>query len=217
MLTKTDGRQIQNSDVAAMAVNNNAANQLATAINQNSGVYDISAGQVIAGVKIPTSLSVSVKSITGSGAVSKTINLFNNTLFGEVVTNNGSGANSIITTFGDANSGKTYAQLMAIANNGNGINIKGFTVKAKVNSTGAAAPEFFTTANLKVLLDTLKGDKIPFEIDLDEASRNTQFKSGELTLFCPIQLNALMQLVFEQGTDILTSWTFFTDASTFKG
>lgn len=218
MLTKTDGRSIQATDVASLQLStNNAAVQMANAISQTQGVVDLSAGQVISGIKVPTSIKAVVRSNAGSGAISQSIKLFNNILFGAIVINNGSGVDSVVTTFGDKNSGNTYSRLMQILNQGNGINIKGMSVKASHISNGTPAAEFFTASNLKVLLADSEGNTIPFPLNIDEADRNTQQKDGLLTIFRPMQLNGLMQLVFDLAPDILVTFTLFTDTSTFKG
>lgn len=217
MLTKVDGGAIITSDTNAVLVATPQAQALAQAINQTTGVYDLSKGQVISGIKIPTSINVSVRSNAGTDAANTNMKLFNNNLLGDNPTNNGSGADSIVTTFGDGRSGNIYGELFAIATNGNGLKIKGFNVSAKTISTGTAASEFFSQAQLKVLLNTLKQEQIPFEIDLDEAYRNTQFNNGLLTIKCDIDFNRLMQLSYNQDPDTLVNWTFFTNASSFKG
>ena len=190
---------------------------LVSAISQAQGVVNIGADQSIQGVKVPTSLSVSITSAEGSGAVATTLNLFNDAVFGNQVTNNGSGNNTITYNWGDNTSnGKYYTELCRLMNNGMGIGIRGFNI-ACTFLNGTSNQQFFSTANVTTLLNTLRGNFIPREVSVEDAVRNTAFNSGLLTVVQPIMLNTLMQLTLEIPVANIVTLTMFTEASSFKG
>jgi len=207
------------SRVALPAVQNaeTSVQSLVSAISQAQGVVNIGAGQSIQGVKVPTSLTVSITSGEGVNAVATTLNLFNDAVFGNQVTNNGSGANTITYNWGDNTSnGKYYTELCRLMNNGMGIGIRGFNI-ACTFLNGTSNQQFFSTANVTTLLNTLRGNFIPREVSVEDAVRNTAFNSGLLTVVQPIMLNTLMQLTLEIPVGNIVTLTMFTEASSFKG
>lgn len=207
------------SRVALPAVQNaeTSVQSLVSAISQAQGVVNIGAGQSIQGVKVPTSLTVSITSGEAANAVATTLNLFNDAVFGNQVTNNGSGANTITYNWGDNTSnGKYYTELCRLMNNGMGIGIRGFNI-ACTFLNGTSNQQFFSTANVTTLLNTLRGNFIPREVSVEDAVRNTAFNSGLLTVVQPIMLNTLMQLTLEIPVGNIVTLTMFTEASSFKG
>lgn len=201
------------------ALNNYMANQQAAAIanviKSNAGVQNVSVN-TIQGVKIPTSISVAVTSNPGAGAVTSVINLFNSSIFGNQTETNGSGPGSITYNWGDGtHDGALYTELFRSQAGSNGLKIFGFNIKSLTNGGSLPYPSGFTTAELAVLLNDLKGRTIPFEVTIDEAERNTQYNQGLLTLEQPMMLNTLMQLQYSQDPSTTMVWTFFTDASSF--
>lgn len=190
---------------------------LVSAISQAQGVVNIGGGQSIQGVKVPTSLTVSITSGEAIGAVPTTLNLFNDAVFSNQVTNNGSGANSITYNWGDnTTNGRLYTELCRLMNNGMGVGIKGFNI-ACTFANGTSNQQFFSTANVTTLLNTLRGNFIPREISVEDAVRNTAFNSGLLTVVQPMMLNTLMQLTLEIPVGNIVTLTVFTEASSFKG
>lgn len=207
------------SRVALPAVQNaeTSVQSLVSAISQAQGVVNIGAGQSIQGVKVPTSLTVSITSGEAANAVPTTLNLFNDAVFGNQVSNNGSGANTITYNWGDNTSnGKYYTELCRLMNNGMGIGIRGFNI-ACTFLNGTSNQQFFSTANVTTLLNTLRGNFIPREVSVEDAVRNTAFNSGLLTVVQPIMLNTLMQLTLEIPVGNIVTLTMFTEASSFKG
>lgn len=213
--------ELSNTSRSVMPAITPAADQtvqsLVSAISQAQGVVNIGGGQVINGVKIPTSLTVSVRSNSGSGAVDTIVNLFNATIFDNQVTTNGSGANSIVYNWGDnTTNGKLYTELCRLMNNGMGIGIKGFNL-ACTFVDGTSNQQFFSTANVTILLNSLRGNTIPREVSVEDAVRNTAFNSGLLTVVQEMQLNTLMQMTLEVPVGCIVTLTMFTEVSSFKG
>lgn len=189
------------------------ANTVAQDLQQNSGVSNLSNGKIAELYPIPTSLAFTSASPDSGAAVSQYI--FNNSDFNAATTSNGVGV--IVNTYGDGFTGKGYQQLFRTANNGRGLLIKGFTVKA-TTAAGILDSTFFTSANLSILYTNLRnGGVLPIDIDLDMAVRNTAFKDGILTVVFPFYINALTQIKYTQPKNSSTYWTFFTEASTFNG
>ncbi len=196
--------------------NSNIGSQFA----QNQGVIDISQGKLIADTPKPTSLNVTVASASGSGADTKTIQLFNNDFYTGLVTDNGSGADSIGYTWGDKFDGKAYQQLFSnnICNLGNGksvmgIGIRGFTLQVTVNSTGASTAAYFNTMDMNIEMINMMGRKSPFTADLIEAIRNSQYIAGTLTVKFPYVMNGFMQVSYDQAVNTKFAWTFITEYS----
>lgn len=198
---------------AVVLSNNTAANQLAQAIQQNSGVIDISSGKIVKDSPKPTSLNVTVTSATGVGAEDATINLFNNNFFTALDTDNGSGGGSISYTWGDGFSGKGYERLFASTNGGDGIGIRGFLLQVTVNSTGASTAAYFNTMNMAIEMINMMGRKAPFSADLVEAIRNSQYIAGTLTVRFPFVFNPYMQISYTQPANTKFAWSFITQYS----
>lgn len=195
---------------------NNQAQQLANAINSQAGTSNLSSGSVIDQRPIPSSLSVTIASNNGGGAAATTTNIFNNSFLTAAATTNGSGAASIVNTFGDGFSGVVYEQLFKF-NGGRGILITGFTLIATLSSTGVQISTPFNTMNLTLNVQNGNGNSIPNNIKMAEAVRNTQFQNGILTPVVPFMLNPLCQLQMSVPVNTTFAFTFFTDMSTFQG
>lgn len=191
------------------------ADELAAAIQQNSGVIDVSGGKVIDFMPAPTSFTVTVTSAAGGSDA--TINIFNNTALTALTTTNGGGANTVTYSWGDGFLGRVYEQFFKISNGGKGIRFNGFSLLVTVLSTGAQTASYFNTMQLKQNIANGMNGLVPFNVDLSEATRNTQQQIGLLTLRKPQFVSALGQLQYTQPTNTVFSWTFFTNASSFMG
>lgn len=203
--------------VNAPALGQNIAAQVAQAVNANQGIINLSQGVMFNVFPMPTSLTYSVSSNNGGGAASTTVYGFNNSTLTAAVTTNGSGAASIVNTFGDGLSGRLYTQLASSANAGMGIKILGFTIQATNFTSGVAAPTAFSTLNLTVITQNGYGSTVPQTIDLNQALRNTQYNSGMLTLVYGFYLNSLTQLQMVLPVNTSLVFTLFTEASGFAG
>ncbi len=199
------------------AVGPNIAAQVAQAVNANQGIINLSKGVMYNVYPMPTSLTYSVSSNNGGGAASTTVYGFNNGTLNPAVTTNGSGAASIVNTFGDGLSGRQYANLALSANAGMGIKILGFTIQASNYTSGVATPSAFSTLNLTVITQNGYGATVPQTIDLNQALRNTQYNSGMLTLVYGFYLNSLTQLQMVLPVNTSLVFTLFTEASGFTG
>lgn len=203
--------------VSTTGVGPNIAAQVAQAVNANQGIINLSQGVMYNVYPMPTSLTYSVSSNNGGGAASTTIYAFNNGSLNAAVTTNGSGAASIVNTFGDGLLGRLYSQLALSANAGMGIKILGFTIQASNFTSGVAAPTAFSTLNLTVITQNGYGATVPQTIDLNQALRNTQYNSGMLTLVYGFYLNSLTQLQMVLPVNTSLVFTLFTEASGFTG
>jgi hypothetical protein len=188
-----------------------------SALKQSQGVVNLSNGVVYNIFTIPTSFTVTTQSIAGAGALTVTQYIFNNSVMNAILTNNGKGAASIVNTFGDGFGGRIYDAYLKSANNGFGIKMNGFTVVATVDSTGDQTSTPFNTLNMNLIAANGQGSVIPIPFDVNEAVRNTQYQVGTLTVNKEFFLSSLTQISYSQPADTVFAWTFFTEASGFKG
>jgi len=188
---------------------------VAAAINQQSGIQNLSNGVVYDIYTIPTSLIYTVTS-TNAG-VAKTVYAFNNDVLNAAVTTNDSAANSIVNTYGDGFLGRIYNQYLKTANGGRGIKMLGFTINATNFTSGVGAPSALITLALNLISANGQGSIIPIPFDLSEALRNTQYVSGMLTVKKEFYFNALSQLQMYLPINTSLTFTMFTEASGFAG
>lgn len=179
------------------------------------GVINLSQGKLYDIFTIPPVYTVTSASDNGSGAAAVTQYLFNNSVLTSAVTTNGSGANSITTTYGDGYSGRAYAQQMAAANGGRGVLIKGFTVTATTTSSGAQTATAINTMNFQVLNANLQGGATPVPVNVAAALRNTQFQSGVFSVVAEFYLNALNQISVYLPANTTFAFTFITQTGSF--
>jgi hypothetical protein len=191
----------------------NFAAQIAANMNNNAGIVDVSNGKIVNYTPKPTSLSVTVESDNEAGAATAEINIFNNNRYVALDTDNGSGAGSIDYTWGDNNSGKTYENLFSSLNGGQGIGIRGFTLQVTTRSTNDTNGSLFNTMNMNIMAVNGQGKLMPFNTDLAEAIRNSQYVAGTLTVKFPFVMNAFMQINYQQAKNTTFAWTFITEYS----
>ena len=143
---------------------------------------------------IPPAMTQVVASATGGSAAAVTAYFLNEAFYNTTVTNNGSGANSVVTTYGDGWDGKGYTQL---AQNGNGIKCYGLTLEYITTSSGAQNPSGLTTANPTILVSNLVGaNQIPRGLVLGAGTRNTQYLAGTMTVQYQFTMNCLTQFSY---------------------
>jgi len=143
---------------------------------------------------VPPAMTQTQASATGGSAAAKTGYFLNEAFFNSTPTNNGSGANSIVTTYGDGWSGKGYTNLASM---GNGIKCYGFTLQYVVTSGGAQDPSGLSTANPTILVSNLVGaNQIPYGVPLNAGARNTQYLSGTMTIAYVFWMNSLTQFSY---------------------
>ncbi len=143
---------------------------------------------------IPPAMTQTITSATGGGALAKTVYFGNEAYFNATPTDNGSGAASIVNTYGDGWSGKGYNQL--ILNNA-GLQLYGFTLQYVNTSSGAQDNGGLTTAAPTLLVANLVGqNQIPRGLVLSAGTRNTQYLAGTMTVRYQFTLNSLMQLSY---------------------
>lgn len=208
-------RMIGSSENMVSSGKANEIAALAATAENLQGVKDLSNGKVINMFPIPSNFNVTISSNNGGSAESKTMYLFNESFLNASPTTNGSGANSIVTTYGDGFSGRVYEQYIKLANAVRGIRFNGFTVVATNYTSGAQIATPFTTMNLSLQICNGQGGRIPVQIDLNEAVRNTQYQVGTLTIVKPVYLNALSQFELTLPINTTLAFTFFTDKASF--
>lgn len=147
---------------------------------------------------VPPAMTKTVTSATGGGAVAKTTYFGNEDAFNASPTNNESGANSMVNTYGDGFSGKSYNRLFAqptIA--GSGLACYGFTFAYVVTNGGAQDGAGLTTANPTILVANGTGSNmIPRGTVLSAGLRNTQYLPGTMTVRYSFTFNSLMQISY---------------------
>lgn len=205
------------SPAQSAVANGTTVATIAAAINKTQGTINLTNGVVYNIFTIPSSFTVtnSSNAVTGSGTVTQY--LFNNSVLNAAVTTNGSAGGSIVNTYGDGFVGRIYDAYLKSANNGQGIKITGFTVIATNYTNGDQTSVPFTGLNMNLIAANGQGSVIPIPFDLTEAVRNTQYQVGTLTIAKEFYLSSLTQLSYQLPANTIMSWTFFTEASSFKG
>jgi hypothetical protein len=176
-----------------------------------AGVYSAAPGKVYDVFTIPPVLNYSTVSNNATGAGTVTQYIFNNTTLNAAVTTNGSGAASIVNTYGDGFSGRVYDKGVASWNGGRGVLIKGFTITSTTGSTGAQYSAAFATLNMQILNANSQGGVTPVPVDVSAALRNSQFQIGVLTVGFEFYLNSLNQLSLNLPRNTTFAITFVTE------
>jgi hypothetical protein len=201
---------IQTSRSAAPAP---AAAQIIAAAQMSNaqGVYDYSQGKGdIDYSMLPDNTTYTATSTAGSADEDKTMYIFNEDTYNESPTNNGSGANSIVKSYDDGFSGKLINKLIGSANGGRGMLCHGFNVQFTVAASGNQDQGALSTAAFTVrYYNGRSGNYNPFNIDLNQAVRNTQYVSGLLTIRAPFWLNSTSQISFLLPQADKAVFTFF--------
>lgn len=145
---------------------------------------------------VPPAMTKVTASATGGGAAAVTSYFGNEDAFNASVTDNGSGAGSVVHTYGDGWSGKGYNRLMW-GLGVEGVPCYGITLEYITTSTGAQLPSGLTTSNPTLLAANLVGAaQIPYGIVLAAGTRNTQYLAGTMTVSYKFGLNSLNQISY---------------------
>ena len=148
-------------------------------------------------VPTPQALTILHTSNNGGGGTSKTVYFLNTASLNAAVTDNGSGAASIVNTPGDGLSGAGYDQYARM----NPIKCYGFTMHYITTSTGAENSAGLTTANPTWLMANLVGaNYVPVGFVLNSGARNSQYLAGEMTVKQVFYLGPLNQLSYALPT-----------------
>lgn len=159
---------------------------------------------------LPPNFTVTTTSASGANAVSKTQYLFNNTTLNALVTDNGSGAGSITTSYGDGFSGRVYDAIAASQNGGRGVLIQGFTIQSTTNSTGAQNSAALNTIAFQILNANAQGGTFNIPLDVNSAISNAQYQVGILTIRQNFWLNTVNQISVILPVNTAFAFTFFT-------
>lgn len=147
---------------------------------------------------IPPALTQTIVSNTGAGALAKSVYFGNEDAFNVTPTDNGSGANSIVPTYGDGFTGKSYNRSFAqpsVASSG--LQCYGFTLQFITTNGGAQNSAGLTLSNPTLLTSNGTGSNmIPQGIVLSQGARNTQYLSGVMTVSTKFVMNSVTQLTY---------------------
>lgn len=192
------------ADGIAMGINKGQA-QIFNLNTPGKPVYDV----------LPAfdSMNFTVSSTNHTGSETQTIYIFNEDVFNENPTNNGGGANSVVTTYGDGFNGHFYNNALKTygANTGRGtkgIRIYGFTVQAFTISTGNQNSSIYSTLNFTWNPYNGYGKPLAESMDFNQAIRNTQYQDGILTFQWDGYINAIGQFSMEVPPDTQLVFTF---------
>lgn len=175
------------------------------------GVVNLTQGKLFDIFTVPPVLTFTTASNNGTGAATVTQYIFNPNVMTAPVTTNGSGANSIVNTYGDGYTGKIYEQLQRSANGGRGIFVRGFTVTSTTTSTGVQYPTGVNTMSMQILNANSQGGSTPVPVNVSSALRNSQFQSGVFTVEFKFFLNAMSQISVSLPANTTFAFTFFTE------
>lgn len=206
------GAQQNNMGNAMKQLGNAIANGIAQG---NSNIFNLNMpGKPVYDVlPNPASMNFTVSSLAGSGAESKTIYIFNEDVFNENLTDNGSGADSIITSYGDGFNGHWYNQAFKTygpnTSNGNkGVRTYGWTVQCFTISTGNQNSSIFSSMNFTWNPYNGYGKPLAETMDFSQAIRNTQFQDGILTFAFDGYISSIGQYSLELPPDTKAVFTW---------
>ena len=175
----------------------------------NNGVVNLSKGIVYDIYTIPTSFSVTISS-TNAGTA-KTVYAFNTDVLNAAVTDNGGGAGTIVTTYGDGFSGRVYNRLTEGGNAAHGVRMKGLITQVTNYTSGAQTATAYNTLQMQLLCANGEGGTTPVPINPGEAVRNVSNQVGILTVVKEFYLNGLNQLSFSLPINTIIALTLITE------
>lgn len=164
---------------------------------------------------VPPVLNYSTSSNAGASYATVTQYIFNNNVLNAAVTTNGSGAASIVNTYGDGFTGKVYENGFRSWNGGRGIMIKGFTLSVTNYTSGAQIGTYFNTLAFTLLSANFQGSTTNVPIDVSAAITNTQQQVGIISPRQSFYLNAGSQISISLPGNTIMAFTFFTETSSF--
>lgn len=174
------------------------ANQLANAIQNNSGIIDIRNKQAADELyPLPESTTYSIDNTNDAASTAIDVWVFNEDVLKNTLTDNTIAAGKEPTiSYNDGFSGKLINALIKNFRNGRGMRIKEITVIGKDASDVQQDSAIMDMDLQLVAYNATRGSSVPVNYDLSEALRNTQFKDGMVTVKVDIVINAISQLKF---------------------
>lgn len=207
MIDTTTGRPSTQA-AGAQALGTILGQSIQTAMSQNNqGIFDIRSG-VVNDFPMPPAIKFTSVSNNATSSASVTQNIFNNSSFTALTTNNGAGADSIVNTFSDGFTGKWNEQAMRSANGGQGIRTYGFNVQYTI--AGVANPAALVGANMAWNVYNGYNKTIPYDLDFSIALRNTQYNAGLLTFLWDAFLSSIGQISIVVPNNNTLTLAFFT-------
>lgn len=186
--------------VVALSIKQPIADLMAPA-NTDVSVTRIDTGKIATAFTIPNTITVDL--VADDTVAPGTLNyIFNNDIY------NGATA-GVSQSYSDGFNGSYIAQLAKTATNGSGILIYGFNIYG-YDSTGAPSDSVVNSALPSMVFFNGYGQALPNPITLAGAQRNTQYKSGLLTVQFQFMLNALSQFSVVLAKSQKLQLVFFT-------
>lgn len=183
-----------------------AANALA-ALAANNAILSMP-GEVNL-MQIPMALTYLNVSSNAGGTVATYF--MNNDTYNAAATNNGGGADTIVNTYGDGFTGKSYNQLARSLANGMGIKCYGLTMHYVTTTTGAENSAGLTSSTPTLLYYTGAGTApVPKPIIMNVGARNSQQLAGEMTVKMIFYINSTFQMSYNVTNNTTLSLTVMT-------
>jgi len=202
---------------APQVMNNNAnaaATTLANALNQQSGIIDLSQGRQFELYVKPTSTVVTTYGLAVDGTTpGQSISyIFNEAIYKtSVLSADGTSASKQPTyndgTFHNVTGGNINRHILC-DNLGRGLNFKLITF---VGIDGSGNQDITILQNMNLTVQTYNtqgGSPVPQTFDVSSAIRNTQFQSGILTVALDVWVNAETQMVWTTAAGATITATF---------
>ena len=202
---------------APQVMNNNAnaaATTLANALNQQSGIIDLSQGRQFELYVKPTSTVVTTYGLAVDGTTpGQSISyIFNEAIYKtSVLSADGTSASKQPTyndgTFHGVTGGNINRHILC-DNLGRGLNFKLITF---VGIDGSGNQDITILQNMNLTVQTYNtqgGSSVPQTFDVSSAIRNTQFQSGILTVALDVWVNAETQMVWTTAAGATITATF---------
>lgn len=174
--------------------------QLAQAIQNNSGVVDIRNGKAVDMFPLPDSTTVTLVNPNTTDARAVTAYLFNEQVLKNTKTDNTYGgsatdADKPVVTYNDGFSGRLIDSLVQKAFNATGLRCKELTIIGK-NASGVQDDAAIIALDAEIrAYNALRGRPVEMPYDLSDAIRNTQFKDGMVTVSVDFVINCVSQFV----------------------
>lgn len=196
---------------------NAIANGISKGLNQNnSNVFVLKQPQGPVNRRpIPDTLDYTAASNNGTGAASKTLYIFNEDIYNESPTTNGSGANSITFSYGDGFSGNWYNASFNNYHEGQGMYIYGFNVAFTTTTTGVSNLSAFNQSNFQYNPYNGYGSPEPIPINFNQALRNTAYIQGLLTFRWEGFISRMGQFSIVIPPNNTLTMSFFTNPQAF--
>lgn len=184
------GRQL------AMAASTEGGRPVGIIIPQSNHVFTSPAAQMSANqFPLASSITVTVASATGAGAVATRIYLFNQDILNNV-TNNTSGAGSITYAYQDGFSGNIINQMLAFSRGGVGAICYGVALRMNVTSSKAGDPAGLSVANPEFITNNMLGGSTTLNFNITANQTRGDYDTSIEVIPCVQNITRFVQYSF---------------------